>query len=284
VTIGMLNQQVVTFAGDDLGFVVNDHGVIDATAYFNTGEFMAGGPERWALAAPPEVHAVLLHHWGGWYGPRLDAKATPSEEFAQIVGCARDHRERFGIGPGYSLNVFPSGRVWAVGKHGTHRAHTAGREPQTRERWNVVGRAVAVAGDYETEDVTVTLARGIRDAIAEVTRWPGAGRNLPVFEHGLTPTVDSAGVMFAQATPCPGRNLAAWRAAGGLTLNGAESHQPDRFGEGYVQGYRVGFGRGVKDVLAAFDDAMDAGAALISAPPDPPVVPAAPPVLTAVSR
>ncbi|MGE3414301.1 MAG: hypothetical protein AB7L91_19050, partial [Dehalococcoidia bacterium] len=48
--------------------------------------------------------------------------------------------------------------------------------------------------------------------------WRGVRADVVIHEHGLTPTVNSAGVKFSQATECPGRNLSAWRAAGGIRV------------------------------------------------------------------
>lgn len=256
--MGALGQQIVTYGGREYGWTTNGRGVINAIPHFDTREYMDPAT-NWSMpSARLEVRAVILHHWAGWYGPRLTASATASQEFEQLVACARDHRARFGIGPGYNLIVFPSGRVWAVGRHGTHRAHTKGRDAKSMRPWNEVGRSVCVAGNLSEEPVGMPLARGIRTAVAEVMSWPGVIPDIVVHEHGLIPTVDSAGTRYSQATECPGRNLSAWRAQGGLTLPNTEvdpdapawqrarpgpaSYEPEPLEVVWRAGYRVGRG------------------------------------------
>jgi len=284
----MVGEIVVTWEGKKLGFLTESRQgrsgmwIVDATTYFDAPEFK--DPKvNWSIAKP-RVLACILHHAAGWYGPRLTENATPTAEFAFVLALARDHRERFGIGPGYNYIAFPSGRAWAVGRHGTHRAHTKGRDPATLENWNVVGRSVCAAGDLSAEPMTNGLARAITAAVADIGRLPGAVAGMPVYEHGLIPTVNSAGVRYSQATDCPGRNLSAWRAAGGLVSQGEPVYEPDRWGEGYVAGYRSGFGMGAAEGSEAHQEAAEAAqarvAALITAPPVPAHVPAAP----AVSR
>ena len=123
---------------------------IDLTERYFATEFMRGGVARWKLdrnAWP--VRAIVLHHAAGWYGSPLGPDASRREEEERIHSLARDHRARFGIGPGYHYAAFPSGRLYAVGKAGTHRAHTKGRNPETGERWNVDAIGVCALGDYE---------------------------------------------------------------------------------------------------------------------------------------
>jgi hypothetical protein len=266
-----LSQIVVETPAGDIGFVRNDRGVIDATARYHTAQYMAGGPAAWSLAAAPHVVAIILHHWAGWYGSRLTAAASPWDELQQLDALAAHHRQAWGIGPGYNVVVFPSGRVWAVGKHGTHRAHTKGRHPESRENWNVVGRGVVVAGNYEVEPVTHQLELGIRKAISEVRSWPGVVAGAVVHEHGLTPTVNSAGVMFSQGTLCPGRHIATWRAEGGL--NG--DTQTDRFDEGWAAGWGAAYGRGAAYAADRFGvahgrAATEVARAVEAPPPSPP--------------
>ncbi|GMU39471.1 MAG: hypothetical protein AMXMBFR23_03370 [Chloroflexota bacterium] len=269
-----------TYQGKPIQLVVSDHGVIDATNLFNNATYMNGGAAAWTIPAKaPAPVADVLHHTAGWYGPRLTEKATPAEEWGQIVALAQDHRARFGIGPGYHYLAFPSGRAWAVGKYGTHRAHTTGREPTTRERWNVVAKGICAFGNFEADAVprgTITAIRAILTDLQYIRR----GTVLPLHEHGLTPTVDAAGVKRPQATACPGRHLAAARAAGQITVatfSGlAPVYQPDRWGEGYAAGYK----RGRADEAVHAHDAIDALTARLRAtvanPPAPSVVPPAP--------
>ena len=168
---------------------------------------MRGGPGAWTLSrAEFPVRAVILHHTGGWYGARLAPDAEAAQEVAQLDALARDHRQRFGIGPGYHYVAFPSGRLYAVGKWGTHRAHTKGRNPETGNPWNRDAIGVVAMGDYERTRPALPLLDALRGAVAEVRRL-ARGERLPVHAHGLTPTVDGAGGPFPQATACPGRHL-----------------------------------------------------------------------------
>lgn len=265
--------KVLDADGGELGFVVNDRGVIDATSRYHVSEYMAGGPAAWQFEEPPHVVAIILHHWAGWFGPRLGEDADPAEELEQLDRLALYHRETWGIGPGYNVVVFPSGRVWAVGKHGTHRAHTKGRHPQSRQRWNVAGRGIVVAGNYETEGVTEAIGRGIRRAVAEVRSWPGVVEGAPVHEHGLTPTVNSAGVRFSQGTACPGRHISTWRAEGGLD----GEMELDRYADGWRDGWGASYGRGAAYAAERFSNhhtqATTEVARVISEPPPAPPAP-----------
>ena len=106
---------------------------IDLTDRYFATEFMRGGVARWKLdrTAWP-CRAIVLHHAAGWYGPPLGPDASRRDEEQRIHSLARDHHARFGIGPGYHYVAFPSGRLYAVGKAGTQRAHTKGRNPGER--------------------------------------------------------------------------------------------------------------------------------------------------------
>jgi len=178
----------------------------DLTDRYCLDAYMEGGPPRWAVdRARQPVRAAILHHTAGWYGRPLDASATVAEEIAQADALARDHRARFGVGPGYHYLAFPSGRVYAVGKWGTQRAHTTGRDPATGERWNVQAIGVCAFGNFEDERPAAGTVAGVRAALAEVNRI--AGRVLPVIAHGETPSTDASGRGFAQATACPGVHL-----------------------------------------------------------------------------
>lgn len=179
---------------------------IDLTEHYFAGAFMEGGPARWLVdRARTPVRAAILHHTAGWYGPALDAAATPEAERAQVEALARDHRARFGIGPGYHYLAFPSGRLYAVGKWGTHRAHTAGRDPATGERWNLLAVGVCAFGNFESESPSAGTLAALRGGVEEVRRL--AGDLVPVLGHGETPTVDASGRPVAQATACPGALL-----------------------------------------------------------------------------
>ena len=183
---------------------------IDLTNRYHTSEYMRGGPDAWRISrnATP-YRAIPVHHTAGWYGETLHADATEAQEIAQIDSMARDHRSRFGIGPAYVWVIFPSGRGYAVGKVGTHRAHTKGRNPETGERWNVEGCAVVFFGNFETERPTPEALATFDQIVAEIRGWPFTVPAAPIHPHGLIPTVNSQGVPFPQGTSCPGRHLLA---------------------------------------------------------------------------
>lgn len=182
---------------------------IDLTSRYATVAFMRGGPGAWTNNRTLNpVSRGYLHHTAGWYGPRLTERATEDQERQQIDAVAADHFTRFGIGPGYVYLVFPSGRSYAVGKWGTHRAHTKGRDPITKKPHNVIGIGVCAFGNYEDEQPTQAMLRALAETMQEVESY--AGRTLPWTAHGQTPTVDSAGNNLPQGTACPGKNLIAW--------------------------------------------------------------------------
>ena len=184
---------------------------IDLTDRYFATEFMRGGMARWRLDRDTwPVRAIVLHHAAGWYGPPLDAGASRIEEEERIRSLARDHHARFGIGPGYHYVAFPSGRLYAVGKAGTHRAHTKGRNPETGTRWNIEAIGVCALGDYERkgrDDPTSSLREAIEAVVDEIRGFRFTLAAVPIFGHGTVPTVNSSGAPFPQATSCPGRRL-----------------------------------------------------------------------------
>lgn len=183
---------------------VNERGVIDLTARYHTATYMAGGPAAWTLSPMLPVEGVIWHHWAGDYIAGEERSLVDVLE--EIDACARHHRADFGIGPAYNLIVDELG-VFAVGKHATRRAHTKGRNPATNQQWNVVGRAIAVIGDYESKALNAALRQNMRVAEEEVRSWPSVPRGVARYSHRAVPTVNSAGVRYAQGTLCPGRAI-----------------------------------------------------------------------------
>lgn len=176
--------------------------MIDVSDRYYTAEFMAGGPDAWALNRNDfPVLARVLHHAAGSYG--LDENATEQQERDAIDVMAREHLDTFGIGPAYNYLGFPSGRAYFVGKVWTHRAHAKGRNPATRNNWNVDGVSVCAIGDYEQN----VPGDGVLNAIGECMAAIGSQ---PLYKHGTLPTVNSIGIPFSQGTFCPGRHLAAY--------------------------------------------------------------------------
>lgn len=184
---------------------------IDLTERYFATEFMRGGMARWKLDRDAwPVRAIVLHHAAGWYGPPLSPEASRREEEQRIHSLARDHHARFGIGPGYHYVGFPSGRLYAVGKAGTHRAHTKGRNPETGVRWNIEAIGICALGDYERagrDEPTTGLREAIEAAVEEIRGFRFTLPGAPLFGHGMTPTVNTSGDPLPQATSCPGRRL-----------------------------------------------------------------------------
>ena len=142
---------------------------IDLTERYDRERYLAGGRRAWTLdrSAKP-VRAIVVHHSAGFYGPRLGLAATGDEELVQLDALAADHHARFGVGPGYHYVAFPSGRLYAVGKAGTHRAHTKGRNPASGERWNVEAIGVCAMGDYEAGEPSAPLLAALTEAVGEI--------------------------------------------------------------------------------------------------------------------
>lgn len=180
---------------------------IDITHRYNNVAYMRGGTGAWANNRTLNpVSRGMIHHTAGWYTKKLGPTATENEEVQEIDRIAADHFNRFGIGPGYFYFAFPSGRLYAVGKWGTHRAHTKGHDPETGKYHNQVGIAICAVGNYEDDKPSTALLGALAAGIHEVEDI--AKRKLPWTGHGETPTVG-----FTQSTACPGRHVQAWLTA-----------------------------------------------------------------------
>lgn len=180
----------------------------DVTDRYDVPAYREGNPARWTVdRVDRPVRAIVVHHTAGWYGRTLTAAATEQREIEQIDALAEDHRTRFGIGPGYHYLAFPSGRVYAVGKWDTHRAHTTGRNTATGEYWNVDAIGICAFGNYEKAEPSDALVLAMTDAVEQVRAL--AGSHVPLYGHGAAPTVNALGTPQPQATACPGRYLLA---------------------------------------------------------------------------
>ena len=180
---------------------------IDLTDRYNQERYMRNGTGTWWLNRETQpVTAVVMHHSAGYYGAFT---GTAAGEVTQLDRMAADHRERFGIGPGYHYAAFPSGRLYAIGKYGTQRAHTKGRDPAVLRRWNEQAIGVVAMGDYELSPPTGAMVAALLAATHEVTLLSrAAGQPVPeVYFHGLVPTVTMRGQSYSQSTACPGQWL-----------------------------------------------------------------------------
>jgi hypothetical protein len=188
---------------------------VDLTDRYYQDAFMRGGKQAWALdrSADP-VSAVIVHHTGGETGYYGQFFNDEDGEVDQLDRMARHHAEAWGIGPGYHYALFPfSGRLYAIGKYGTRRAHTKGRQPGTRAKWNRRSLGIVVFGNFEARSQfsgaegamrQQTIVDGMGRALEEIRGYAGA---FEVGVHGLVPTVNSVGVPYGQETACPGRYL-----------------------------------------------------------------------------
>jgi hypothetical protein len=180
----------------------------DLTDRYHVPKYQRGEASGWLVdRAEHPVQAIVVHHTAGWYGRTLTAAAIEAREVEQIDALAADHRKRFGVGPGYHYVAFPSGRLYAVGKWGTHRAHTTGRSTETREYWNMDAIGICAFGDYEVDTPTPYLVEAMKRAVSETRQFANA--HVSMHAHGTAPTVNSMGAPQPQATACPGRLLLA---------------------------------------------------------------------------
>ncbi|HEX9704441.1 MAG TPA: N-acetylmuramoyl-L-alanine amidase [Gemmatimonadales bacterium] len=201
---------------------------IDRTARYHVPRYQRDGTDWTVDRAGEPVKALVLHHSAGWYGPKLTASASQNAETAQIDSLALDHRHRFGIGPGYYYVAFPSGRLYAVGKYGTQRAHTKGKNPATGNWWNRESLAICAMGNYETDVVPEGLMAALREGIAEVRGYTSA--TIPIYAHGEVPGNPSV-------SQCPGRHLKACLSA--FLANEASQPAPPAVDEARRQVYRA---------------------------------------------
>lgn len=181
---------------------------IDITDRYFNDHYLEGGPPAWTVdrTAWP-VRGVVVHHTAGWYGPELTPRSTMDDELVQLDACAAHHRASFGVGPGYHFAALPSGRLYAIGKWGTHRAHTRGRHADSLAPYNLDTIGIVAFGEYETNAPSSALVAAVQQAIAEVFRI--AGTPLAVLGHGEAHAlaVTSSGAPLNEATACPGRHL-----------------------------------------------------------------------------
>lgn len=189
---------------------------IDLTDRYHTPEFQAefshsGRRIDWTIDRDEEpVRALMIHHTTGFYlGVELDEHSTQEEEVAELDEMARDHRERFGIGPGYYYAGFPSRRLYAIGKYGTHRAHVKGVNPETQNLWNRESLAIVAFGNFQTSPVSPGIRGAIQLGIHEVRQI--VGDDVALYGHREVPGNPTQ-------TSCPGDRLMpfveAWRALG----------------------------------------------------------------------
>jgi hypothetical protein len=223
---------------------------IDLTDRFNNTLYMKGGVHIWVRSVY-DVEHIIVHHTAGFYGEALTVFSSPSQEERQIHLMAEDHHARFGIGPGYHYVVVPSGRKYAVGKAGTHRAHTKGRydhiDSLTRPRWNDTAIGVVLFGDFMTRGPTPQAVESLHDVVEEIRKWAKKPL-MSVRFHGTVPTVNRDGDPYSQGTNCPGTFLTSMLASMNFEVDPAVP-VIDRYSEGLERGKQLGW-------AAASDEAL----------------------------
>ncbi len=167
--------------------------IIDLTDRYFDERWMKEGPAAWVLKRATEpIEGIVWHHAAGWYGPdlslpvwsRVGEEEVRQEEVSQLDKMAQDHRVRFDIGPGYHYCSFPSDRVYAIGKMGTHRAHVLGKikvEDPGMFAWanrRLIG--ILAMGHWHEGELPDGTRRGMEAATREVFSFAG---EQPVYGH-----------------------------------------------------------------------------------------------------
>lgn len=171
---------------------------IDLTDRFHKTEFMRGGPAAWAIdRSIYPFRNIIIHHTTSAmsasgvpmaYGIRTDGKPTAqAQEEAALLSLARDHYNRFGIGPGYTGAVFQSGRGYWVGKAGTTRRHTTNTNGRTDgHTWNFDSVAIVLFGNMDFAPITPAMQETVLDMVGEVLTWRITRSPVSIMGHGDT--------------------------------------------------------------------------------------------------
>ena len=183
----------------------------DLTDKYFDSQYMHPNPSDWVIDRDDfPVLSAAIHHTAGFYGTHLSTVAQEGEEIDQLDSMALDHTARFGIGPAYHYAIMPSGRAYAIGKWGTHRAHTAGRNPETLDYWNNEVIGIVLFGDFTAYPPTRAQRFGTLEVVEEVKRISGL-ESLTIRghrEHASIPTQRFP--HGAQTTTCPGPFAIPW--------------------------------------------------------------------------
>mgnify|MGYP001566569674 CR=1 FL=1 len=117
--------------------------------------------------------------------------STEDEEKSLIIQINAYHRDIQGwsCGFGYNAIVFPSGRVYTVGKCGGQRAHVAGK--------NHILAGIVMAGNYSGVRPTQALMEGVARWIYAMDAEYNNSNKLPVGGHRWWASA-------SDATACPG--------------------------------------------------------------------------------
>lgn len=200
-----------------------------------TNRYQAPGDR--VLARPYVVEAAIVHHAAGWYGPPLTGAESGDIEISRIDAMAADQRARKLLGPAYNYVAFPSGRLYAVRKWGIRGTHTGLFSPESRQSWNVAGRAVCAMGSWESETPPGALVAAVHQALNEIREI--VGEPIAVYGHRDTPSVNEAGQPEAQPTRCPGTKL-----LDALGLGEPAASAPGRTEDAYRAGFERGWSEG----------------------------------------
>lgn len=203
--------------------------IIDLTDRFHNAAFIDNIAARTVNRAQRPFKHIIIHHTTSVlsngvpmaYGIRTDGGATVRDQEEQaILGLARDHRQRFGIGPGYYYAGFHSGRYYAVGKVSTERRHTSNTDGRTDGRtWNHDSIAIVLFGNFNAVQPSQAMKDGLHEVIQQIKSWPFTDPDVRIMGHrDANPR-----------TECPGDNLMAL------------IHPPvdGRYDEGYADGWNA---------------------------------------------
>lgn len=187
--------------------------MVDITDRYATDKYMEGGPSRFTVdRSRTPLRGVTLHHSAGFYlGDTLTIDSTRDDEVAQLDALAVDHYNRFGLGPGYALACFPSGRYYWLRKYGHSGASVAGIEPISGDRWNNVTLGFVAMGNYLRDPLPRPLRWGLYRALQEIKSWTPL-EFVPVWPHRecYTPESSTRYPGGMQMTTCPGPSLTSW--------------------------------------------------------------------------
>lgn len=178
--------------------------------YFNT-RFMHPEPNSWVVDRDEfPVVGAAIHHTAGFYGRHLPTRVPAAQEIDQLDAMAADHLNRYGIGPAYHYAVMPSGNPYAIGKWGTHRAHTAGRNPETLNLWNREVIGVVLFGDFSKYPPTLPQRFGTLEVVEEIKRISQL-EHLTIRGHREHDSIPTQRFPHGQqTTSCPGPFAIPW--------------------------------------------------------------------------
>jgi len=182
--------------------------MLDMTDRYFSSTYMKPRPQDWKIdrSGVGHIEFIVVHHSAGWYGNALTDSSSEGAQIEMIDALAADHADRFGIGPGYHY-IIASTQAFAVGKWGTHRAHTAGTHEISQVKYNHNSIGICVLGNADREPITLKQRQLLRHTVDEIIRISGE-LYLPVIGHNEANVIKSERFPNGrQTTTCPGKYL-----------------------------------------------------------------------------